>query len=222
MINMHTIAVIPEFNEERSIGKVVRETRKYVDRVIVSDDGSKDRSGEEAEKNGALVLRHIINMGKGFSMRTGCDKAFLMGADFIVTLDGDGQHAPGDIPKLVGTLRKEKLDIVLGSRYLKTEMPVTKQLGNWLLSSASRIFFGVDVKDTQCGFKAFTRQAYGKIRWDSRNYSVESEIIMRTGKEKLKYKEIPIRTIYQDKFKGTTIIDGARIFFRMLWWRMAK
>jgi glycosyltransferase involved in cell wall biosynthesis len=145
-----------------------------------------------------------------------------MGADFIVTLDGDGQHAPGDIPKLVGTLRKEKLDIVLGSRYLKTEMPVTKQLGNWLLSSASRIFFGVDVKDTQCGFKAFTRQAYGKIRWDSRNYSVESEIIMRTGKEKLKYKEIPIRTIYQDKFKGTTIIDGARIFFRMLWWRMAK
>jgi glycosyltransferase involved in cell wall biosynthesis len=219
---MHTIAVIPEFNEERSIGKVVRETRKYVDRVIVSDDGSKDRSGEEAEKNGALVLRHIINMGKGFSMRTGCDKAFLMGADFIVTLDGDGQHAPGDIPKLVGTLRKEKLDIVLGSRYLKTEMPVTKQLGNWLLSSASRIFFGVDVKDTQCGFKAFTRQAYGKIRWDSRNYSVESEIIMRTGKEKLKYKEIPIRTIYQDKFKGTTIIDGARIFFRMLWWRMAK
>jgi len=222
VINMHTIAVIPEFNEERSIGKVVRETRKYVDRVIVSDDGSKDRSGEEAEKNGALVLRHIINMGKGFSMRTGCDKAFLMGADFIVTLDGDGQHAPGDIPKLVGTLRKEKLDIVLGSRYLKTEMPVTKQLGNWLLSSASRIFFGVDVKDTQCGFKAFTRQAYGKIRWDSRNYSVESEIIMRTGKEKLKYKEIPIRTIYQDKFKGTTIIDGARIFFRMLWWRMAK
>jgi len=219
---MHTIAVIPEFNEEKSIGKVVRETRKYVDRVIVSDDGSKDRSGEEAVKNGALVLRHIINMGKGFSMRTGCDKAFLMGADFIVTLDGDGQHAPGDIPKLVGALRKEKLDIVLGSRYMKMEMPVTKQLGNWLLSSVSRIFFGVDVKDTQCGFKAFTRQAYGKIRWDSRNYSVESEIIMRTGKEKLKYKEIPIRTIYQDKFKGTTIIDGTRIFFRMLWWRMAK
>jgi glycosyltransferase involved in cell wall biosynthesis len=219
---MIIIAVIPVFNEEKTIGMVVRETKKYADKVIVLDDGSKDNSASEAGKNGALVIRQIVNMGKGFSLRTGCEKALLEGADVIVTLDGDGQHSPDDIPKLVKTLEKEKLDIVLGSRLLDKNMPHTKKFGNWLLNSASKFFFAVDVKDTQSGFKVFTKKAYEKIRWDSKNYAVESEIIMRIGKRKLKYKELPIRTIYEDKYKGTTALDGIKIFLNMLWWRLMR
>jgi glycosyltransferase involved in cell wall biosynthesis len=219
---MNKVAVIPVYNEEGTIGRVVRETMKHVDKVVVVDDGSLDGCAAEAERNGALVLRQIVNMGKGFSLRTGCEKALALGADVIVTLDGDMQHAPDDIPKLVGALRREGLDLVFGSRSLDEGMPPTKKLGNWLLNSASKLLFGIVVQDTQSGFKAFTRDAYGKLRWDSRNYAVESEIIMRCGKEKLKYKEISIRTIYTDKFKGTMITDGIKIFLNMLWWRMVK
>ena len=216
------IAVIPFFNEERTIGKVVSETRRYVDKVLAVDDGSYDHGYLQAERAGAIVLRQPINMGKGFTLQTGCDRALSLGADVIVLIDGDGQHDPADIPRLVGLLKKGGLDLVFGSRSLDRNMPATKKIGNWLISKSAKALFGVDVKDTQSGFKVISAGAYEKLRWESRNYAVESEIIMMAGRTHLKYGEAVIKTIYTDKFRGTTIIDGLKIILNMLWWRVSK
>lgn len=216
---MHKIAVIPTYNEEKTVGKVVKETKKFVDKVIVVDDGSKDNSYIEAKKNGAEVLKHVINMGLGFTLKTGCEKA-IEEADLIITIDGDGQHDPREIPRLIEVLKDYNLDIVFGYRPLSKNMPFIKKFGNWWIYNFSKLFFGIDVKDTQSGFRVFTRKAYEKIKWNSNRYAVSSEIVMRAGKNKLKYKEIPIKTIYSDKFKGTTIVDGFKIFLNMLWWRI--
>ena len=81
---------------------------------------------------------------------------------------------------------------------------------------------GVKVRDTQSGFRAFTTKTYRKIRWKSTQYSVESEIIMNVGKRKLKYSEIDIKTIYQDDYKGTTVLDGVKIVLLMFWWKLTR
>lgn len=215
-------AIIPMYNEEGTVGKVVKETLKYVDKVIAVDDGSKDKCYDEAKKAGAIVVKHIINMGLGFTLATGCEKAVSMGAKILVTIDSDGQHDPKEIPKLLKVLKDEKLDIVFGSRPISDKMPVVKKIGNWGIYTGSKRMFSIDVKDTQSGLRMFKSSAYQKIKWRSSRYAVSSEIVMNTGKAKLKYKEVPIKTIYNDNFKGTTIFDGMKIFLNMIWWRLVR
>ena len=109
-----TIAVMPIYNEEKGLRKLIRETRKHTDKVIAVIDGSRDKSPIEAEKAGALVLKNKINMGLGFTLRRGAEEAVKIGADVIVTIDSDGQHDPSEIPKLVKELKG--YDVVIGSR----------------------------------------------------------------------------------------------------------
>ncbi len=217
---MRVVAVIPAYNEEKTVGSVVRKTKKYVDKVIVVDDFSKDNTSKVAEKAGAVVLRHPVNLGLGSSLKTGCEAALRLKGDVIVTLDSDGQHDPREIPKLVGALKDSHLDIVFGRRPYDEKMPVVKKIGNWGIDTTSRVLFGIDVKDTQSGFRVFTSKAYKKIRWESQKYAVSSEIVMNAGRKKLKYGNIFVKTIYLDEFKGTTILSGAKIMTQMMLWRL--
>ena len=98
----HVTAIIPAYNEQISIGSMVLKTRQYVDRVIVVDDGSKDRTAEISKLAGAEVISHPTNMGKGVALKTGFKAA--VDSDIIVTIDGDGQHHTSDIPKLLNPL----------------------------------------------------------------------------------------------------------------------
>ena len=107
--NLKLFAVIPAHNESAHIKNVVMGTKKYVSKVIVVDDASKDDTFEIASKAGATVLRHIVNLGLGGTLKTGCDAAILLGADAIVTLDGDGQHDPSEIPKLLDAMKRNKI-----------------------------------------------------------------------------------------------------------------
>ncbi len=211
-------AVIPAYNEESNIAKIVKKTKKYLANVIVVDDGSKDKTKEVAEKAGAFVLSHVVNLGKGSSLKTGCDYAFEKGAKFVVVLDADAQHNPDDIPRFIEKLKK--YDIVFGYRKASSKMPLVLRFGNWFISSIVRVLYGVELNDTQCGYRAFTRDAYIKIRWNALDYSMESEMIARAGKQRLKYIQIPIQTIYADKYKGTTVIDGVKIVLNMIWWKL--
>lgn len=213
-------AVIPACNEDDNIGKVIRETWKYLSNIIVVDDGSKDRTCEEAEKEGVIVLKHIINLGKGAALKTGCDYAVKNGASEIVVLDADTQHEPSEIPNFLREL--ENADVVLGCRMQSREMPSVLKFGNWFINKTTRLLYGINVHDTQCGYRAFTAEAYKKIRWKSSSYSMESEMLANIGKRKLKYREIPIKTIYADRYKGTTIIDGIKIVCNLFWWRLSK
>ena len=211
-------AVIPAYNEKKSIGKIIKKTKNYIDKVVVVDDGSNDRTKEVAEKSGAVALRHIVNLGKGAALKTGCDFAIKKGAKFIIALDADAQHNPDDIPRFIEKLKK--YDIVFSYRKASNEMPLVLRFGNWFISNIVRFLYGVNLNDTQCGFRAFSEDTYRKIRWNASDYSMESEMISRAGKQRLKYAQIPIETIYSDRYKGTTIIDGIKIVSNMIWWKM--
>ena len=217
-MNINNIwAVIPAYNEEKNIKAIVKKTKTYVGKVMVVDDGSKDNTSEAAEKSGAVVLKHIINLGKGAALKTGCDYA-ANNAEFIVVLDADAQHNPEDIPRFIEKLNK--YDIVFSYRKSSRKMPLVLRFGNWFISKVVSILYNVSLHDTQSGFRAFSRDAYKKIRWNASDYSMESEMISRAGKQRLKYVQIPIETVYSDRYKGTTVVDGIKIVFNMLWWKL--
>jgi len=210
------IAVIPAHNEEKYIKEVVEETKKYVDEVIVVDDASKDNTGSIARNAGAIVLRHEVNLGLGATLKTGCDAALILDTNLIITLDGDGQHDPKDIPNLLKRLKEEKADIVFGEREFNEDMPLVKKTGNKFFHEFSKDVFGIKIRDTQTGFRIFSSEAYKKIRWKSRDYAVASEILINAEERKLKYTSERIRTIYYENQKGTTIVDGIKIANKML------
>jgi len=213
-------AVIPAHNESKRIGPVIEKVRKYIKKVIVVDDGSKDNTEQVAAKKGALVLRHIINLGKGAAVKTGCDYALKKGAEKIILIDADGQHDPDEIPKFLNALNN--FDIVFGYRRMKKGMPIVIRWGNRFLNRMVGVLFGIQLRDTQCGYRAFTADAYKKIRWKATDYSMESEMIANVGKNHLNYREVPIETLYLDRFKGTTVLDGLKIGLDLIKWRLTR
>ena len=215
-----TWIIIPANNEEKNIAEVVKKSKKFSEKVVVVDDGSQDKTLFIAEKSGAFVLKHIVNLGKGAALKTGCEYAVKKGAEKIVVLDADGQHDPKEIPEFVKAL--DNVDIVFGYRRLNKKMPFVLRYGNWFIFFMTKLLFGLKIADTQCGYRSFTADAYNKIKWDAADYSMESEMIANAGKAHLKYSQIPIETIYSDKYKGTTVIDGIRIVLNMVWWRLTR
>ena len=219
-MNSDIFVIIPAYNEENNINRVINETKKYTNNIIVVDDGSKDQTSKEAEKAGVIVLKHIINLGKGAALKTGCDYAIKQKASKMIVLDADAQHEPSQIPDFLNELKD--VDVVLGYRKLSKEMPFVLKFGNWFINKMTKLLYGIRLHDTQCGYRAFTSDAYKKIRWKASNYSMESEMIANLGKRNLKFKELPIKTIYADKYKGTTIIDGIKIVCNLFLWRLSK
>jgi len=209
--------IIPAYNEQKHINYVVKESKKYVDEVVVVDDGSKDKTKDTAIKSKAIVLRHLVNLGKGASLKTGCEYAVKNKADIMIALDADAQHDPHEIPKFLENLKN--YDVVLAYRKLNKNMPFVLKFGNSFINRTIKFLYGIKIKDSQCGYKAFTAKAYKKLRWKASDYSMESEIIAKLGKYKLSYCEIPIDTIYSDKYKGTTILDGIKIVFNLFLWK---
>ncbi|MBI2651714.1 glycosyltransferase family 2 protein [Candidatus Woesearchaeota archaeon] len=211
-------AVIPAYNEEKYIGRIIKETKKYANNIIVVDDGSKDKTNEIAKKSNAIVLTHVVNLGKGAALKTGCDYAVKKKADILIAMDADAQHEPSEIPKFLEKIKK--YEVVLAYRKLNKDMPSILKFGNWFINKTIRFLYGIEVKDSQCGYRAFTSKAYKKIRWKASDYSMESEMIAKIGKHKLSYTEIPIETIYSDNYKGTTVLDGIKIVFNLVIWKI--
>lgn len=227
---MDFYVMIPGHNEERNIGHVIDKAKRFVDakKIIVVDDGSTDGTAAEAGKHGVTVLKHMINLGKGAALRTGSQYSLGKGAEALAFMDSDGQHNPEDLPRLLEALKDN--DIVFTFRERNPNrllpqigsMPIVKKFGNWFIDTAMNLLFHINVKDTQCGYKAMTRQAYGRMQLMSNDYSIESEIVAKAGKYGLRFAQLPIKTIYADRYKGTTVFDGVKIVLKMLWWKAAK
>ena len=217
---MKFVVVIPAYNEGSRIKNVLKEVKKYSKNIVVVDDGSQDSTAKEAKSQNVIVLRHITNLGKGAALKTGCDYALQHEFDRIIVMDADGQHKAKDIARFLKAL--DENDIVFGARKRTEKMPLVLRFGNWGLNLITTILYRIKIQDTQCGFRGFSSNTYKKIRWDAQNYDMESEMIARAGKAKLKYAQIPIETIYLDKYKGTTILDGLKIGLKMLAWRLKK
>lgn len=208
--------IIPAHNEAKHISQVVKHTQKFAEHIIVVNDGSRDETACLARQAGATVISHIVNLGKGAAAKTGCDFAYTQGYEAMVLMDADGQHLPEDIPRFLEALKRK--DIVFGYRKTARDAPVLMNLGNWGLTQLSKLLFSMDIYDTQSGYRAFTKRAYRKIRWNARDYAMESEMIFRA--RGLRHAQIPIKRIYLDTAKGTTIFNGISIGFRMLKWKL--
>ncbi len=217
---MSLFVVIPAHNEEEKIGEVLERIKEHSNNIIVVDDGSKDNTYEIASSRNVTVLKHEINLGKGAAIKTGCDYAISKGANQLILIDADGQHDPQEIPKFEQALTQYQ--IIFGKRITPTSMPKILLLGNRLLSSTIKFLYNIKVDDSQCGYRALTVQAYRKTRWSAQDYFMETEMIIKAGKHKLSHTQIPIETIYSDKYKGTTITDGFKIMAKLLGWRILR
>ena len=214
------IAIIPAFNEELTISMVVHLTAKYVDRVIVVDDGSSDRTAEVAELAGAEVIRIDKNRGKANALITGIQKAKELGYTIIVMLDADGQHNPDEIPAVVYPVQYNAADMVIGSRYLKssTITPIYRRIGQKTIDFATNIGGGVKISDTQSGFRALQSSKFDSVSFKSKGYNIESDMIHFFKERHLRIMEIPITVRYDvpHKHKKNPVDHGLDIIMHII------
>ncbi|MFH0949088.1 MAG: glycosyltransferase family 2 protein [Candidatus Aenigmatarchaeota archaeon] len=211
MKSTNIVIIIPAYNEEKTIGKIVEKSRKYGS-VIVIDDASHDNTGKIASMHGAYVIRHEKNSGLGSSLRTGFKKALSMNCNIIITLDGDDQHNPDDIPQFLEKINKG-YDFILGKRIF-IRYPFFKRFGNFFLNNATNFISGTKLKDTECGFRAFRKNALSKFYLKADRYAIAVEIVFEVGRNKLKACNVPISLpIY---VKGVGFMDGIKNFIFLL------
>jgi len=189
-------ALIPAFNEGRSIGDVVRKVGDRVDKVVVINDFSSDKTPLIAKYLGATVLNHSKNMGVGAAMQTGINYSKATKPDIVVTLDGDGQHKPEDIPRIIQPILSGEADLVLGSRFLQgnPDMPLIRILGNKFFTSLIRFLTGAKLTDTQTGFRALNLKALTNLDLKA-NYTYVQEMIIDLHVKGFKIVEVPITAL---------------------------
>ena len=226
---MKIFLVIPLFNEKKHIASVLEDVSKYDLPIVVVDDGSGDNSkliikkecnASRVKLKKLTLLEHEINLGKGAAMKTGAEYAFDHGAEVVIFMDSDGQHEAVDLPKFVEALESGKYDVVLGSRNFGLGVPLIRFLGNKLASVVIALLFRTYISDIICGFRGITKAGYDKIKWDSAGYGVETEMVARIGKKKVKFCEVPVKAIYHDNVKGVTILDAFGILGQVIKWRL--
>lgn len=181
-LDKRTLAVIPCYNEETTIGSVVLKSKKHVNKVLVVDDGSSDDTTKIAKAAGARVILHKKNFGKSAAIKTGFRYALNNDFDYVVTIDGDGQHNPDEIPSVLGNILNNGNDISIGFRSGNgTEMPMWRKMGKRVLDYATSFGSGGRITDSQCGFRAFNKKAVNGLikKLNGGRFSVESEQLIK-------------------------------------------
>lgn len=224
---MNIFVVVPVYNEEYRAVDTIKEILKVNKKikVIVVDDGSVDNSlkilKNSFKKNKRVIISsHVINLGKGATMKTGLKIAFKLGALGVVFMDGDGQHNPKYLPKFIEKL--DKYPVVFGYRLLNRNAPWVRRNGNKLANWFMKTFFNIQRKDLLCGFLGFKKEIYKQIKWESTRYGIETEMAIKVAKNKIPFYEIKIDTIYIDKYKGMTFFDAFKIFHKVPFWFFEK
>lgn len=214
------IAGLPMFNEEETIGTVVTKALEHVDIVVCVDDGSSDSSARIAEACGAIVHRHRANRGYGGALKSLFKKARELDADAMIILDSDGQHEPSDIPALLAPILAKEADFVIGSRFVDggagEDMPAYRRLGIKVISVASNLSSDLDIKDTQSGFRAFSKLAIERLRFDSEGMELSLEMLEDAHVKELIIKEIPTIIRY-DVPKGSNFTALSHGFTVLSW-----
>ena len=192
-----SVAIIPAYNEEVALGSIILRTLQYVDEVIIVNDGSDDKTVDVAKLAGAEIINHATNLGKGEALKSGFSA--IGDVDVVVTIDGDGQHNPDEIPSLIKPIIEDGADLVNGSRYMngpEENTPAYRRVGQQVLDNATNISAGIKVTDSQSGFRAFSPAACKVFRFYDTGFGIESEMLVDVAEAGLKIVEVPITVRY--------------------------
>lgn len=211
--------IIPAHNETKRVGDVLSNVVQTKHPVVVVDDGSNDNTLNVVKRYKVTALKHKVNLGKGAAMKTGAEAAFKMGAKAVVFMDADGQHDVKDLDGFIDKLR-EGFSILYGTRQWGKGVPKERLVGNKLTSFLIKVLYKVSITDILCGYRAFTKRAYRKIKWDSTSYGVEAEMIIRAAKVNLNYCEVPVAAVYLESYKGMTFSHAFQVIYDILRWRI--
>jgi len=223
---MKTCVIIPTYNEAKAIGNIVSRVRQQGLEAVVIDDGSADDTAGIARENGAVVLRNAVNEGKGASLIKGFTYALSRGFDAVVTMDGDGQHLPEEIPDFINSAESSKSGVFIGNRMSSTRnMPYIRVFTNRLMSWLISFTAGANIPDSQCGFRLIKKEVLDKIVLKTTKYETESEIIIQSARLGFNIESIPIKSVYEgEKSQINPFIDTLRFirFWFSLWGRPPK
>jgi glycosyltransferase involved in cell wall biosynthesis len=213
--------IVPAFNEAGAIGAVLRSLAKWLPNVVVVDDGSSDATGAAALAAGAVVLRHVVNLGQGAALQTGIDYALQQGATHVCTFDADGQHDPATIDAMLAALETGDAEVALGSRFMGETigMPPVRRVLLRAAVAYTRWQTGCDFSDAHNGLRMFTARAARACRIEQPGMAHASEILNRIAREKLPYVEIPTTVSYSEYSlaKGQSLTNSVKILFDLLY-----
>ena len=190
---------MPAYDVEGTIGAVVKDTLKYVERVFVADDGSRDQTARMASEAGGEVISIEKNRGKGHALKVLFQRAIDEGYEAVISMDADGQHDPQEIPRFIEAYRADPQAVIVGSRmYARNKIPRARynsmHVARFFISYAANQF----IEDTQCGYRVYPLSLIKKLRLTQGRYVTESELLIKAGDSGGRVTTIPIGTIYGD------------------------
>lgn len=192
------IATIPCFNTEATIKDVILATKKYVDEVMIIDDGSDDNTAITAKNLGAFVLKHNENKGYGKAIKSCFSAALANNADIIITIDGDGQHDPDDIPRLLDPILRREADVIIGSRFLgSNDVPSYRKFGISIINNLWNVGADMKLSDSQSGFRVYRKDIVENLNLLENGMAISIEILEQIRNKGVAIGEIPIKCYYK-------------------------
>lgn len=209
--------VIPCLNEAGTIGSLVREVRIVLPAVIVVDDGSSDATGKRASAEGAEVVRHAQPQGKGAALNSGWRRAHERGFYWALTMDGDGQHSPGDIPTFLDCAAESRASLIVGNRMANPAgMPwLRKRVNAWMSRRLSQVA-GCPLPDTQCGFRLIDLKVWAGLQLQTSHFEIESEMLLAFAAAGHRIEFVPIQVIYEEEESKIRPLRDTWRWFRWL------
>jgi glycosyltransferase involved in cell wall biosynthesis len=209
--NAQIAVVVPAYNESRLIARTLRSIPAYVDQVVVVDDGSRDDTSACAHGVGdprVLVVRHARNAGVGAALRTGYAQAFSAGADVVAVMAGDGQMDPCDLHGLLAPVLRGEADYAKGDRlshpHALSRMPLSRFIGNQLLSLGTRWATGLSIRDSQCGYTALHRRAGESLPMHAlwHGYGYPNDLLGWLVQSGARVADVVVKPVYADEDSG--------------------
>lgn len=211
--------LIPTYNNERTLKRVLDEVLQYVpgNRLIVVNDGATDSTNEilALYNNIVILLNNDVNRGKGFSLRKGFKKASELGFDYCITMDSDGQHFASDLPIMIQTCLENPDSVLMGSRNMNQEgVPNKSSFGNKFSNFWFKVETWISLPDTQTGFRVYPLEPLKGMRLFTTKFELEIEVIVRLAWKFIPFKAVPVQVKY-DPNERVSHFRPARDFFRI-------
>jgi glycosyltransferase involved in cell wall biosynthesis len=220
---MKTVVIIPTHNESSSIRSLVDDIQRHGIDIIVIDDGSTDDTVRMASQTKAVILQNEHNLGKGATLVKGFEYALSKDYEAMITMDGDGQHLPADIPTFLAAAKSQKAGIIIGNRMAMVEnMPRVRIMTNMFMSWIISIISKQRIPDSQCGFRLIRKEVLQTIKLRTKNFEMESEMLIEAGRAGFTIVSVPIKTVYNNERSHIHPVRDTIRFFKYLYERTKK